>query len=364
MAHYPPWPPAAGSPSAHPSGYPPPPPLPPSTAGQAMALPPELQALNITPQQMAALLTHLQAGTFPLPPPPPPPPPPQAYQSAAPFAPVPFPPPIPTQTTVGQKALAPTAVPSYMDIDREEGEVSDASQHINRAPSAPSSKKRKSRTSQLAHRTATQSSPSSTPTKNNSDVSHSSIQQKREAVLPFVAALHQEGFTFDEFVREGFEENLLRQVYQDLQIPIVSPPVSSAQPPVTEAIAAKVTNAAPTPPSIVPPVKEAKPTVPVKQAPPMNRQDYLARLQAAKNKKAEAVSTKQPVVSAQSATPPAVKNEVAPPPVVIPAESQPKPQEAQKTVTQSVAATNKQSQTTELIRKKMEALKATQRRLA
>ncbi|KAI4741310.1 hypothetical protein E4T50_08272 [Aureobasidium sp. EXF-12298] len=363
MAHYPPWPPAAASPSAHPSGYPPPPPLP-STAGQAMALPPELQALNITPQQMAALLTHLQAGTFPLPPPPPPPPPPQAYQSAAPFAPVPFPLPVPTQTTVGQTVLAPTAVPSYMDIDREEGEVSDASQHINRAPSAPSSKKRKSRTSQLAHRTTTQSSPSSTPTKNNSDVSHGSIQQKREAVLPFIAALHQEGFTFDEFVREGFEENLLRQVYQDLQIPTVSPLVSSAQPPVTEAVAAKVTDAATTPPSIVPPVKEAKPTVPVKQAPPMNRQDYLARLQAAKNKKAEAVPTKQPVVSAKSATPPAVKNEVAPPPVVIPAESQPKPQEAQKTGTQSVAATNKQSQTTELIRKKMEALKATQRRLA
>ncbi|KAG9762210.1 hypothetical protein KCU73_g2025, partial [Aureobasidium melanogenum] len=363
MAHYPPWPPAAASPSAHPSGYPPPPPLP-STAGQAMALPPELQALNITPQQMAALLTHLQAGTFPLPPPPPPPPPPQAYQSAAPFAPVPFPLPVPTQTTVGQNVLAPTAVPSYMDIDREEGEVSDASQHINRAPSAPSSKKRKSRTSQLAHRTATQSSPSSNPTKNNSDVSHGSIQQKREAVLPFIAALHQEGFTFDEFVREGFEENLLRQVYQDLQIPTVSPLVSSAQPPVTEAVAAKVTDAATTPPSIVPPVKEAKPTVPVKQAPPMNRQDYLARLQAAKNKKAEAVPTKQPVVSAKSATPPAVRNEVAPPPVVIPAESQPKPQEAQKTATQSVAATNKQSQTTELIRKKMEALKATQRRLA
>ncbi|KAG9661961.1 hypothetical protein KCU95_g18060, partial [Aureobasidium melanogenum] len=364
MAHYPPWPPAAGSPSAHPSGYPPPPPLPPSTAGQTMALPPELQALNITPQQMAALLTHLQAGTFPFPPPPPPPLPPQAYQPAAPFAPVPFPPPVPTQTAVGQNALAPTAMPPHMDIDREEGEVSDASQHVNRAPSAPSSKKRKSRSSQLAHRTATQASPSSTPTKNNSDVSHGSIQQKREAVLPFIAALHHEGFTFDEFVREGFEENLLRQVYQDLQIPIVSSTVSSAQTPVTETIAAKVTSAAPTSPSIVPPSKESKPIVPVKQAPPMSRQDYLARLQAAKNKKAEAVPSKQPVVPAESATPPVVKNEIAPPLVIIPAESQPKPDEAQKPATPSVAATNKQSQTTELIRKKMEALKATQRRLA
>ncbi|KAH0368498.1 hypothetical protein KCU65_g4066, partial [Aureobasidium melanogenum] len=361
MAHYPPWPPAAGSPSAHPSGYPPPPPLPPSTAGQTMALPPELQALNITPQQMAALLTHLQAGTFPLPPPPPPPPPPpQAYQPAPPFAPVPFLPPVPTQTAVGQNTLAPTAMPPHMDIDREEGEVSDASQHVNRAPS---SKKRKSRTFQLAHRTATQSSPSSTPTKINSDVSHGSIQQKREAVLPFIAALHHEGFTFDEFVREGFDENLLRQVYQDLQIPIVSPAVSSAQVPITEAVAAKVTSAAPISP-IVPPVKESKPIVPVKQAPPMSRQDYLARLQAAKNKKAEAIPSKQPVVSAESATPPVVQNEAAPPPVVLRAGLQPKSEEAQKPATPSVAATNKQSQTTELIRKKMEALKATQRRLA
>lgn len=329
-----------------------------------MALPPELQALNITPQQMAALLTHLQAGTFPFPPPPPPPPPPQAYQPAAPFAPVPFSPPVPTQTAAGQNILAPSAVPAHMDIDREEGEVSDASQYVNRAPSAPSSKKRKSRTSQLAHRAAPQPSPSLTPTKNNSDVSHGSIQQKREAVLPFIAALHQEGFTFDEFVREGFEENLLRQVYQDLQIPIVSPPVSSTQVPVTETVATKVISAAPTQSSIVPPVKESKTIIPVKQAPPMSRQDYLARLQAAKNKKAEVVPPKQPVVPAESATPPVVKDEVAPPPVVLPAQSQPKPEEAQKSATHSTATTNKQAQTTELIRKKMEALKATQRRLA
>lgn len=329
-----------------------------------MALPPELQALNITPQQMAALLTHLQAGTFPLPPPPPPPPPPHAYQPAAPFASVPFPPPVPTQTAAAQNVLAPSAVPAHMDIDREEGEVSDASQHVNRAPSAPSSKKRKSRSSQLTHRAAPQPSPSSSPTKDNSDVSNGSIQQKREAVLPFIAALHQEGFTFDEFVREGFEENLLRQVYQDLQIPIVSPPVSSSQIPVTETVTAKVISAAPTPSSIVPPVKESKPIIPVKQAPPMSRQDYLARLQAAKNKKAEAVQPKQPAVSAESAMSPVVKDEVAAPPVVLPAQSQSKSEEAQKSATQSAAMTNKQAQTTELIRKKMEALKATQRRLA
>ncbi|KAI4730004.1 hypothetical protein E4T49_02264 [Aureobasidium sp. EXF-10728] len=362
MAHYPPWPPAAGSPSAHPSNYPPPPPVPPPPAGQTMALPPELQALNITPQQMAALLTHLQAGTFPFPPPPPPPP--QSYQSAASFAPMPFPPPVPTQTGAGQNLSAPSAVPAHMDIDREEGEVSDASQHVNRAPTAPSSKKRKSRTSHLAHRAAApQPDSSSTPTKNNSDVSQVFIQQKREAVLPFIAALHHEGFTFDEFVREGFEENLLRQVYRDLQIPVVSPQAPSVQVPATETVAVKATSAAPSQPSTVLPIKETKPVVPVKQAPPMSRQDYLARLQAAKNKKAEAAPPTQPALPTKSATPP-VKDETAPPPVALPAQTKPEPEGLQRVTSQSASINNKQSQTTELIRKKMEALKATQRRLA
>ena len=330
-----------------------------------MALPPELQALNITPQQMAALLGHFQAGSFPfLPPPPPPPPPPQSYQSATPFAPVPFPPPVPTHAAFAQHQSLPTAIPSHMDVDREEGEVSDASQHVNRLSSAPTSKKRKSRASQLAHRAAPQPSPSSTPTKNISDVSQPSVQQKREAVLPFIAALHQEGFTFDEFVREGFEENLLRQVYQELQIPVPSPQVSSAQASAAETIPVKTTSAVPPQPSAVVPVKETKPAIPIKQAAPLSRQDYLARLQAAKNKKAEAAPSKGPILSTKSATPPPAKTEDAPAPVRLPTPVQPKIEPAQTILPPSVAANTKQSQTTELIRKKMEALKATQRRLA
>ena len=328
-----------------------------------MALPPELQALNITPQQMAALLGHLQAGTFPFPPPPPPPPP-QSYQSAAPFAPVPFPPHVPTHAAFGQHQPVPTAVPSHMDIDREEGEVSDASQHVNRVPSAPTSKKRKSRASQLAHRAAPQPSPSSTPTKNTSDVSRPSVQQKREAVLPFIAALHQEGFTFDEFVREGFEENLLRQVYQELQIPVPSPQVSSAHASAAETAPVKTTSAAPHQPSVVVPVKETKPAIPIKQAAPVSRQDYLARLQAAKNRKAEAAPSTGPILPSKSVTPPPAKTEDAPTPVRIPTPVQPKTDHVQNAVPSSVPTNTKQSQTTELIRKKMEALKATQRRLA
>lgn len=328
-----------------------------------MALPPELQALNITPQQMAVLLGHFQAGTFPFPPPPPPPPPPQSYQSAAAFAPVSFPPPVPTHAAFAQHQSVPTAIPSHMEIDREEGEVSDASQHVNRV-SAPTSKKRKSRTSQLTNRPAPQPSPSSTPTKNTSDLNQPSVQQKREAVLPFIAALHQEGFTFDEFVREGFDENLLRQVYQELHIPIPSPQVSSAQASAAETMPVKTISAVPTQPSVAVPAKEIKPVVPIKQAAPVSRQDYLARLQAAKNKKAEAAPSKGPILSANSATPPPAKSEDAPPPVKMPTPVQPKIENAQTAVPASVAASIKQSQTTELIRKKMEALKATQRRFA
>ncbi|KAI5243499.1 hypothetical protein E4T42_07319 [Aureobasidium subglaciale] len=355
MAHFPPWPPAAGSPSAHPSNYPPPPlpPPPPSTAGQTMALPPELQALNITPQQMAALLTHLQAGTFPFPPPPPPPPPPpQSFQPAAPFAPVPFPP-AQLQPSVSQNVPTPSAVPSHMDVDREEGELSDASQRISRATG---SKKRKPRASQLAHRATPQSNTLAAPTDPNSD--------KKGAVLPFIAALHQEGFTFDEFVREGFEENLLRQVYQDLRIPVAPVRDSSVRVPPTEPVVTKTTSVASAQPSAVVSVKEIKPAVPVKQAAPMSRQDYLARLQAAKNKKAEATTPKQPTQSTTSVTPPAAKPEAAALPIVIPAQAPPKVEDAQIATSSPAPTSSKQSQTTELIRKKMEALKATQRRLA
>lgn len=251
-----------------------------------------------------------------------------------------------------------------MDIDREDGEVSDAAQHVTRMPSAPGSKKRKSRNSQLAHRAAPQPGPSSTPTKNTSDVSQPSVQQKREAVLPFIAALHQEGFTFDEFVREGFEESLLRQVYQDLQIPVSSPQIPNVQVPATETMPVRTSSAAPTQPSSVVPVKEIKPAVPIKQAAPVSRQDYLARLQAAKNKKAEATPSKGSIQSTKSATPPPAKTEDAPPPAKMPTPVQPRIEDVQTATPASVPTNTKQSQTTELIRKKMEALKATQRRLA
>lgn len=319
-----------------------------------MALPPELQALNITPQQVAALLTHLQAGTLPFPPPPPPP---QAFNSAGAYASMPMPP-LPVQNPAGQGQPVPTLTPSRMDVDREEGEVSDAPQEANHTPPAPMSKKRKLRASQLANRTSLQTGASAAPTTNTVHVSQASLQQKRDAVLPFIAALHHEGFTFDEFIREGFEENLLRQVYQELRIAAIPDQPITAQELPAQHVPAAVQ------PSAVVPVKEVKSVAATKPTAPVSRQDYLARLQAAKTKKIEAARSKQPVQSVSSSTPPQINQETTKPPAQSPIQAQPEASATENTTAQAASAPSKQAQTTELIRKKMEALRATQRRLA
>jgi hypothetical protein len=284
---------------------------------------------------------------------------------------MPVPPPIPVQAPARNGHYPLSSLPSHMDVDREEGEVSDTSQDhgLVHAPSAPSSKKRKLRASQLAHRTVSQPKTNSSPTSNILPQSQPSLQQKKEAVLPFIAALHQEGFAFDEFVREGFEESLLRQVYQELRIPVVSERPLPVQALPKEFTPADMSTESPAQPSPVASAKEVKPIVPVKQPAPVSRHDYLARLQAAKNKKVEAAPVKQQVLSdlpTASATPPSTAQRPAESLASLSAQTQTqsKPDTDQKSISQPTPAVSKQSQTTELIRKKMEALKATQRRLA
>lgn len=311
---------------------------------------------------MASLLAHIHAGTLPFPPPPPPP---HAFNPAVPHPPLPVPPALPLQTSVTQhQPLHRSNLPAHMDLDREEGEVSDATQEAAAAFSPPTSvpKKRKLRASTMARRVTSQPGAPSAPA---DDKSHVSLRQKKDAVLPFIAALHQEGFSFTEFLREGFDESLLRDVYHELHIPIrlaVSGQQATAPNPSQQSVVAEPSTQTQPPAAI--PVREVKPPAPAKPAAPLSRQDYLARLQAAKTKKADAAVANQPVQSQTAITPSNAAQEPATLQAKVPAASASQSNAAENGSVRAVTAQNKQSQTTELIRKKMEALKATQRRLA
>lgn len=419
-----------------------------------MVLPPELQALNVTPQQFAALLSHLQSGSLPLPPPLPmsniangqqglvPPPPPFAYptlhHSATRQHFVP-------QQEQGVNGLQGHASQSndglsrahMMDVDLEEGELSDPKKAgIPPRSSTKTSKKRKatpptdgansmrstrngkakkSRRSLPSEPQLEQAITYDDPTPEmlpyqppSSQCDVHGISSKKEIVLPFVRALHEEGFAFDDFVREGIEDSSLRDVYAELQLPMRTVSGLGAQSQVhQEAIGARDSQASPLPglgsarskgpiqsptqrPTPGPlhssnhhlskdvPVQSKKAPVPnkapsVKPSAPPSRQDYLARLQAAKTKKAENAASKPSPTVSPAAQPAdaassldvqpsagtiasATVGNASPGIAVVPTSSQADPRGAKDA--------EKQRQTTELIRKRMEALKATREHMA
>lgn len=226
------------------------------------------------------------------------------------------------------------------------------------------------------------------------------VSNKKEMVLPFMAALHREGFGFGEFIQEGLDPALLRALYSELQIPVMSaedkkhaagalPSNASVLVNAPSAVSATAGFA----PAQAPPVhskpvktdtvKQLNPTVPKPAVPaaaaPVDRQSYLARLQAAKNKKASAPSPKP---SAPTSAPgptvvlvpdtipspaPAVTFASAPASISV---SQPLPsaQSSSTSLPHHAASVKEQpanktsDAATELVRKKMEALRSMKQR--
>ncbi|KAL1303690.1 hypothetical protein AAFC00_007043 [Neodothiora populina] len=420
---YPVWPPPLPTQATAPPAYPPPLPQLPTTPHavqpppmQNVSLPPELQGLNLTPQQLAALFSHFQSQTASLPlppPPPPPPPPPQAFTLPqpgtlvagayhAPTVPVPIPRAQPAEVPLqGQGHMA--------SPDREEGELSDFGDRSARLRSSLATRKRKISPPQKEERLVSQRQSSYNSAFTNGhghprpeapsaarslqDVSLTDSQdtrQKKGPALAFVSILNQQGFTFEDLVREGLDPDLLRNTYEELGIPVAA--VTQAVPtlpPSVEEVAPGVTTTendnAPIPrPSNdrSSPARLSVPVAPKAPAPaPLDRQSYLARLQAAKNKKSAASSSPKHSVSGS-----APGHSLAPTPAVAGAGAAPHLSSAkapsnpmasgavqlQSSTTLPRRAAPGKDQTnnktsdaaTELVRKKMEALKAMKRRMA
>lgn len=394
---------------------------------QNNALPPELQNLNITPEQFAALFQHFQTQSAMTAYPPPPPLPFTAPPASAPAPPstMPFSPSFPQAPAAFQKPKGMEQAqeqdgnfaqyghgqklsPSHLHnsgtarLDREEGELSDADPQPNADKFSSAPRKRKLNASHKAERLVSQRStdyngtqtdghghprPRSTlqdlaqpfQKQDEGAAGHASdFSHEKETVLPFLTALHQEGFAFDELAREGLDIALLRNIYDELQLPVAttevpapvmdakSPDDSAARHGVLNGVSAHKAKPTPQPEPIKTKVTKSPATAAPKSvtAAPPDRQSYLARLQAAKNKKLSAPSPKPtqsvgatvpvpasvhaPVVEALPSTKP---SSVSTPTRAAPAPEQP-PTKA------SGAAT------TELVRKRLEALKSLQRRAA
>lgn len=396
---------------------------------QNNALPPELQNLNITPEQFAALFQHFQTQSamtaYPPPPPLPFTAPPASASAPVPPSTMPFSPSFPQAPAVFQRPKALEQAqdqdgtfaqygygqklsPSHLynsgtaRLDREEGELSDADPqpHADEFPSAP--RKRKLTASHKAERLVSQRSTDYNGTQTNghghprprstlqdlaqpfqkqdegaaghaSDFSH-----EKETVLPFLTALYQQGFAFDELAQEGLDVALLRNMYDELQLPVATTeapaPVmdekssddSAAPHGVLNGVSVHKAKPTPQPEPIKTKVTKSPATAAPKSATaaPPDRQSYLARLQAAKNKKLSAPSPKPPQsggatvpapasvsASVMEALPSTKPSSVSIPTRAAPAAEQP------PTKASGAAAT-------ELVRKRLEALKSLQRRAA
>ena len=380
-----------------------------STMMPDLALPPDLQGLNLTPQQLGLLFSHFQAQsgavTFP---PPPPFPLPVTTASLHPHMPL-IPPesaplgPQPAQTQNHASAHMPhNQVQRVVRSDREDGELSDAGhQHALYQPSTRSKKRKYNVSTQEARRISDRASDHNSAQTNGHSYPHSTSSDpranasqstksagthrshtktgasddKRSQALRVIAVLHEEGFSFNELLQEGLNPSMLRSVYHELHIPIAAAEGDQLTAPNAPNDRPQEANSAAfdtTPPSLVADAPKPVPAMSpasaaikaVTAAPPVDRQSYLARLQAAKNKKLAAASPKPlaqapapahapvtitaPVPTKQS-TDEARTVQTATPPQTVQSRDQPK---------------NKISgdAATELIRKKMEALKAVKRR--
>jgi hypothetical protein len=189
---------------------------------------------------------------------------------------------------------------------------------------------------------------------------------KHEAAKTFILAAYRAGYSFDDLSREVGDARMLRVLFKELGL---NSPAEELQPKQPEAIAAslpargqptgvvanKPVDIAPrNSPLSTPAAKStakpvAKPVVPPKAPATADRSAYLAKLQAAKNKKNEDMlkSSKSVDTSAVNET-----LTVQPPPPTVAApitqtQTQPTVQQPRKVVVQ-----------TDLIRKRLEALKA------
>jgi hypothetical protein len=352
---------------------------------------------GITPEQLAYIGQLYQTGQIPLPPGPVPTPaaaiqtPSVAHQTSARSAIIPQ----EEVPTIGDKEdgewdeeeLAPQVVPDFLRPPPTGPRKRSGSVHMNTGQNGADKRtKRQPSPSRQTHsydrRRPVPSSkqPFDVPhiqtpvlTRNEDGQSESSPRSlarqraaKHEAAKTFILAAHRAGYSFDDLSREVGDARMLRILYKELglhapaenlqpkqpEVIVASSQAARAQP--SPVVANKPVDTAPKNSPLGTPV--AKPTVkPVAKAviPPkapatVDRSAYLAKLQAAKNKKNEdMLKSSKPVDTAIENQSPAVQQ---PPPAI-------ESPTTQTPIQPAVQQPRKVAVQTDLIRKRLEALK-------
>ncbi|CAE7014809.1 zf-C3H1 multi-domain protein [Pyrenophora teres f. teres] len=302
----------------------------------------------------ANLWALFQSGTFPPPNFPPPPfpgmafPPsslPHAPHNTA-FAPPPLPPapqhmPMPPQLphplpqpAAQAPAISNGRIQDIMDSEKEDGELSEAD-----AASQPP-------------KAAVQDAPP----RENPQTPQEQLRQDREAAKQFIKLLHGNNVPYRILAEEQLDPELLRGLYQSLNLPSEPAPILPPKPHSAASSAPAVKPLAPVQQNKLPTVKtNVAPAPPTKAVAspttPVDRKDYVKRLQAAKAaaKQAGSVKPTSPSQHALSAKP------------ITPAPTTKTPQPAATPTAKPPVTDEQRARNTELIKQRLEAIKARQK---
>lgn len=290
-----------------------------------------------------------------------------------------YPPQLPSQPA----AVPVERVQEVMDSDREDGEVSDA-ERSSRTPagiavrqrypepprSAPQVAATPSRTEEAynpdkpsaGQRTSQALLPKDAPQANAVMNEMDVVQQQREEARQFIRLLNSNNIGYHALAKENIDVDLLRGMYRSMNLPSEPEPIP---PPKTNGtVAPKSLGDAPQPPAATAIPSGSQKTVPAVStniaaasaasaaASPVDRKDYLARLKAAKMSRQSGPA---------KASPPQKSSPVA---VASPATGISTPQ-AISTPTRKLPVTDEQkARQTELIKQRLEALKAQSKQTA
>ncbi|KAG9377238.1 hypothetical protein A1F94_011641 [Pyrenophora tritici-repentis] len=231
-------------------------------------------------------------------------------------------------------AITNNRIQDIMDSDKEDGELSEADV-ASKLPKA-----------------AVQDAPprESLPTPQEQ------LRQDREAAKQFIKLLHSNNVPYRTLAEEQLDPELLRGLYQSLNLPSEPAPILPPKPQSAASNAPAVKPVAPAQQNKLPAVKTNVVLAPSAKAvasptTPVDRKDYVKRLQAAKAAAKQAGSAK-PISPSQHTLP-------AKP--ITPAPTTTTPQPAATPTAKPPVTDEQRARNTELIKQRLEAIKARQK---
>lgn len=243
-----------------------------------------------------------------------------------------------------------------MDSDREDGELSDADAS-SRTPAGiamrqryqPPPRSAPQPTAALSHAEETYNpdKPSAGQKKSQAPAPKAApvdqVQQQRDEVKQFIRLLNANNIGYHALAKENIDVDLLRAMYRSMNLPSEPEPI-----PLPKAETATTKPSAVPQPKAVPSLSTTAITPAASAAAsPVDRKDYLARLQAAKLARKSAPAKASPP---RKSPPPAT--------TASPAPENGTPQAAMTPTRKPLATDEQKARQTELIKQRLEALKA------